>query len=161
VNRIAWALTVFLVSVGALEAQARPTSAACEPLPPDSAHVGDLPVFRACEVDRPARLRRSSPPRVEFPEDVHCLTADLAFIVDAQGTPIVSTAVVLSATTPEFAFAMLKAIAGWEYVPAQRAGSDVQQLVVERITRRDQRIPFVVVRPGERPPPRPPSPPCR
>jgi hypothetical protein len=133
----------------------------CAPVVADSARFGSAPVFAECEVERPATLRRSPKPRAPFPSGVRCLIAELEFVVDERGAPIASTAALLNATTPDFGAAALRSLGRWDYVPAQQKGVPVRQLVVGRIAFKDARLPFVILEPGERPPPRTPEPLCQ
>ncbi len=88
--------------------------------------------------------------------------AVLQFVVDARGTPVLATARLISASTPEFGAAARSSLPRWRYAPAQRGGQGVRQLVNGRLAVKDERVPFVVLNPGERPPPAPPvsSMPC-
>lgn len=146
-----------------LQAQAPSSPAACEPIASDSARFGTTPVFAACEVDRAARLQRS--PQVSgaiFPEGVVCMIAEFEFVVDERGSPIVTSAKLLFASTPEFGAAVRNGLSRWRYAPAQRQGTPVRQLVVGRHTQQElreseRRVPFTVVTsglpPGATPPP--------
>lgn len=156
-------LFVLALPLVSMRAQEGAPSAGCEPIASDSARFGSEPVFAACEVDRAARLQRAA--RVSgphFPAGVRCLVAEFEFVVDTRGTPVLSTARLLSASTPEFGATVRNSLPRWRYAPAQRDGQPVRQLVVGRLALKDERVPFTVVRPGERPPPSAPAstPPC-
>jgi hypothetical protein len=150
-----------LLPWGALAAQAVPPADVCAPIAPDSARFGPTPVFAPCAVDVPARLRRTARPvGAYFPDGVRCLIAELEFLVDERGTPVVRSARVLSTSTPAFADAVLRSLERWRYDAAQRQGVPVRQLVRGRIAHEDERLPFVVLQPGEHPPARPAQPRC-
>ncbi len=144
-----------------LHAQDPSAPAACDPIASDSARFGTTPVFATCEVDRAARLQRS--PQVSgatFPEGVVCMIAEFEFVVDERGSPIVTSAKLLFASTPEFGAAVRNGLSRWRYAPAQRQGTPVRQLVVGRLAQqelRERRVPFTVVTsglpPGATPPP--------
>ncbi len=151
------ALVFPFVPLGAQE----PSTGACMSVAPDSVRFGNAPVFAACEVDRPAKLRRAAKPRATFPRDVRCLVATLEFVVDERGAPVVSTAVLLKRTTVAFGNTALRGLAEWRFDPAMRNQEPVRQLVVERLTVEDDRLPFVVLEPGASRPPPMPRPVCR
>jgi hypothetical protein len=161
-----------LLALPVLSARAQETArpAGCAPVASDSARFGSEPTFAACEVDRAARLLRTA--RVSaphFPSGVDCLVAEFEFVVDARGTPVLATARLLAASTPEFGVAARSSLPRWRYAPALRGGQPVRQLVVGRLALRDDRrpfddrVPFVDGRSSERPPPSPPgsTSPCR
>jgi len=122
---------------------------ACEPVASDSARFGTAPVFAACEVDRAARPRGQ--PQVSgavFPAGVTCLIAEFEFVVDERGTPVVESAELRFASTPEFGAAVRNVLSRWRYAPAQRQGAAVRQLVVGRFTQQElteRRVPFTEV----------------
>ena len=151
------ALLLLLLGLPLASAQAQEASnpPACEPVEVDTVRFGTEPVFALCEVDRAATLRRAPRPvGATFPDGVRCMIAEFEFVVNAGGTPVIATARLLSATTPEFGAAVSRTIERWQYAPAQRQGGPVRQVVVGRFALQDQRRPFVVQQPGE-PPPRP------
>ncbi|MCE9602974.1 MAG: energy transducer TonB [Gemmatimonadetes bacterium] len=145
-----------------LPAQSSGAATSCSPLAPDTARFGGAPVYAACEIQTPAKLKRNSKPRVEFPNGVRCLIAELEFVVDETGAPVPATAIVLMATTPAFGDAVRQRLGQWRYAPATRDGVPVRQLVVGRLAMQDEsRVPFVVGRPGEPAPSRAPAAPCQ
>jgi hypothetical protein len=125
----------------------------------DSVFARSGPVYRDCEVDRPARLLRDKRPAFDFPRDRNCAIAELVFVVDTAGIPDTLTAMIDYTDTPEYAVRLLQSLAAWRYRPAERRGALVRQLVRERRAYTDGRVPFVVVG-QDQPPPRP-QPPCR
>jgi hypothetical protein len=156
-------LMVIALPLVSLRAQEPAPTTTCEPVASDSARFGTAPLYAACEVDRAARLRGQ--PRVSgavFPEGVTCLIAELAFVVDERGTPVVASAELLFATTPEYGAAVRNLLSRVRYSPAQRQGAAVRQLVVGRFSQQEvteTRVPFTVVTvtPGA-PMPAPPPP---
>ncbi len=154
-------LLALLLPLGAITAQAEPTSDVCAPIATDSARFGTAPVFAPCAVDVPARLRRTARPvGAVFPDGIRCLIAELEFVVDQAGTPVLQSARVLSTSTPAFADAVLRSLERWRYDAAREQGVAVRQLVRGRIAHQDDRRPFVVLQPGERPPTPAPQPRC-
>jgi hypothetical protein len=109
----------------------RRRDAACDLSTSDSAFAGGFPVYRACSVDRPARLigvggqlNFSTPTRP--PE---CISADLTFVVDEAGKPEISTARLERGRDREFGEALLATLDSWTYEPAIRDGKPVRQIV--------------------------------
>lgn len=114
------------------------------------------PVFRDCAVDRRASLLVANP-RIDFqpPRAVtNCYSAEVEFVVDTNGTPEMQTAHIVRATDQSFGQAVLTAVAGWRYHPAERDGHRVRQIVEDR--RAAQSV--VAVRPADSPPPSGPPP---
>ena len=163
-------LMVLFIPLVSLRAQEPMPTAACDPIASDSARFGPAPVYAACEVDRAARLRgRPQASGVTFPVGVTCLSAEFEFVVDERGAPVVESAKLLFASTPEYAEAVKKMLARVRYAPAQRQRTPVRQLVAERFSQQEvdlseRRVPFTVVTvtPGANPPaPAPPRPQAR
>lgn len=155
------ALLVPLVPLASAHAQSAVAAGDCAPVAIDSARFGTAPVYAACEVQSPAKLKRKSEPKVEFSEGLRCLIAELEFVVDETGTPVTATALVLNATTSSYGLAVLQQLSQWRYAPAERAGVPVRQLVIGRLVMKDaRRVPIVVRMPGEPTPNPAPQPPC-
>ena len=159
-------LVALFLPITSAPAQSAVASGDCAPLAIDTARFGGAPVYAACQVHSPAKLKRTSEPSVKFPDGVRCLVAELEFVVDETGAPVLATAVILNATTLPYAAAVLQRLSEWRYAPAERDGAPVRQLVVGRLAMKDggRRVPFVVRAPGEPAPslpPLPPEPPCK
>lgn len=152
---------VLLCCVGAAELQAQPsgTPPACSVAAVDSAWLASGPVYRDCDVERPAAARTTGRPRFTFPRELSCVIVELEFVVDSTGRPRPETARVVSTNSAEYAELLLETLPRWRYEPARRAGAPVHQVVHVRHARADERLPFVIQ--GQRPPPRAPAPPCR
>jgi hypothetical protein len=144
-------LMVLALPLASLRAQEPMPTAACDPIASDSARFGPAPVFAACEVDRAARLRgRPQASGVTFPVGVTCLSAEYEFVVDERGAPVVESAKLLFASTPEYGAAVRTMLARVRYAPAQRQRTPVRQLVAERFSQQEvdlseRRVPFTVV----------------
>ncbi|HEU4786881.1 MAG TPA: energy transducer TonB [Gemmatimonadaceae bacterium] len=113
------------------------------------------PVFRDCAVDSRASLLVANP-RIDFqpPRAVtNCYSAEVEFVVDTNGTPEMQTAGIVRATDQSFGQAVLTAVAGWRYKPAERDGHRVRQIVEDR--RMAQTV-LVAVPAGSPPPSGPP-----
>ena len=151
-------LVALLLPLASAPAQSAVASANCAPIAIDSVRFGSAPVYAACQVQLPAKLKRTSKPSVVFPNGVRCLVAELEFVVDETGTPVPATAVVLSATNATYGASVLQRLSQWRYAPAERAGVPVRQLVVDRLAIRDERVPFAA---RETATSREPEPPCR
>lgn len=114
------------------------------------------PVFRDCAVDNRASLLVANP-RIDFQPPrapSSCYSAEVEFVVDASGTPEMQTARIVRATDQSFGQAVLTAVAGWRYKPAERDGHRVRQIVEDRRMAQS----MVVVVPAGSPPPSGPPP---
>jgi hypothetical protein len=82
-----------------------------------------------------------------------CYSAELEYVVEADGTPDASTARVIRTNTPGFAEAALAIIPRFRFDPAKREGVAVAQIVSEKFEMMTGRV----VSSGSRPtaPPRP------
>ena len=132
---------------------ARP--AGCELRRTDSVFAAIGPVFRDCAVDGRASLLVANP-RIDFqpPRAVTgCYSAEVEFVVDTNGTPEVQTARIVRTTDQSFGQAVLTAVAGWRYKPAERDGHRVRQIVEDR---RMAQTAVVIVPAGSPPPSGPP-----
>ena len=159
-RRIALIACAVLISSGA-EAQAPSTDRTCSVDVIDTARYGAGSLYRDCDVDRPAKLKRSTRPVFNSTEGVRCAIVELEFAVDEEGRAIEATAVILSANVPEFGERTLRSLADWRYEPARKGGVAVRQVVRERVARKNERAAFVVTQPGERRPAATPEPPCK
>jgi hypothetical protein len=127
----------------------------------DSAWTSGAPVYRDCDVERPARQRSMPRPSFVAPSGVECAIAEVEFVVDSLGRVEVATARVVSTNAPEFAARVLAGLDRARYAPAQREGREVRQLVVARVVRESGRRPFVVSGNAAGGMPAPPAPPPR
>lgn len=152
---------VLLFCVDAANLQAQPSAAppVCSVAVVDSAWLTAGPVYRDCDVERPAVAKTMGRPSFAFPRELSCAIVELEFVVDSTGRPRPETARIISTNSTEYAERLLETLPRWRYAPARRAGAPVSQVVHVRHARPDERLPFVVA--GQRPPPRPPRPPCR
>ncbi len=156
--RIARVLPVAALLVAALPLYAQSTRENCTRIPIDTMQFGRSPIFRDCEVDKPARRTKQPGLSFTFPSSLHCAIADLEFIVAADGTPVAETARVLTTNEPRFGTSLLKSLPKWRYIPAQRGDSAVAQLVQEHVALSDGKVPFVA---GRSPSRLDELPPCR
>jgi hypothetical protein len=128
----------------------------------DSAYLAAGPLYRDCAVDQPARALQTrtdfAPPPSRQP-GVTCYSADVQFVVDANGRPEPGTIRLVRGSGGAFPEAVLASVAGWVYAPALLNGVPVRQLVRERRTAAS--VVTVTMSQGGSPP-RPPRPPdCR
>lgn len=155
----AFLIAALFVSVP-LQGQTSADSTPCVAQLADSGRFGTVPVFNACGVDRPAKLRRTPRLRLNFRTDLSCLVAEMEFAIDEQGVPIAATAVVLTASTTDYGALALASLPNWQYTPAMQGGHPVRQVVVGRIAT-ENALPGSGFRVGERAGPRGPQPVCR
>ena len=131
--------------------------AGCELRRTDSVFAAAGPVFRDCAVDGRASLLVANA-RIDFqpPRAVaSCYSAEVEFVVDTNGTPEMQTARIVRATDQSFGQAVLTAVAGWRYKPAERDGHRVRQIVEDRRMAQTA-VALVAVRGSSPPPPGPP-----
>jgi len=134
--------------------------ATCDLSPSDSVLAQGRPVFRDCNVDRPARFLNNAGARPNLPSSAAsmrsaCYSADLEFVVDSTGRPETATARLVRTNNQDFAQAVLETIGVWRYEPALRDGTPVRQIV----TTHQAASMMVVVAPAGSGPPagRPPN----
>lgn len=142
------------------------SSTPCGALPGDSVYSGTTPAWRACAVERPARLLNPDqridwrPPVGTAQPGTRCYLAHVEFVVDSAGVPEPGTGRVLQSNEPTFAQAVLASLPAWRYRPALREGRPARQIVTaRRTTGTVTRI--VVVPQGSGPPSVPPPSPPR
>lgn len=117
-------------------AHAQQGSARCTGTPIDPLVVVG-PVYRDCDVDRPARLRGSPPqpawtPRGSDLVDGRCFRAEFQFVVDTLGAPDLSTLTAVSSSSTEYGEAVRATLRNLRYEPAILGGKPVRQIVVYR-----------------------------
>ena len=108
-----------------------PSPVRCEPKQLDSVWLAAGPVYRECEVDRPARLLNPTVPSEYLPpENViqRCLTAVIYVVVDTSGSPELNTARIARTNAPEFGRALLRRAQSWLFEPARKSGVAVRQV---------------------------------
>lgn len=123
---------ILVVLCSGLEAQRRTDRCTGTPVDP-LVVVG--PVYRDCDVDRPARLR-GNPPRLNWTPsgsdlvDGRCFRAEFQFIVDTLGVPDLSTLQAVSSNNGDYAEAVRASLSVLRYEPARLDGRPVRQIVV-------------------------------
>ena len=108
-----------------------PSPARCEPKQLDAAWRAAGPVYRECEVDRPARLLNPTVPTDYLPPAnviQRCLTALIYVVVDTSGSPELSTVRVARTNAPEFARALMRRAPSWLFEPARKGAIAVRQV---------------------------------
>ena len=130
----------FIVILGVMICFAAPLAAQkpkrrCTGEAPDSAALHRGPVYRDCEVDRPARLRT-----VDLPLDYNpptgglgasrCLRAEFQFVVDTTGRAELATVRPGNSNDRGLENAVRGNLGQLRYEPARLAGARVRQLVV-------------------------------
>jgi hypothetical protein len=131
------AATVLAVLVGACASSGNRTSIAsddCALRSQDSTFAAHIPLYRDCAVHRKARQLETGIHPEFRPGNASngCYSAELEFVVSPAGSPDASTVRVVRTNTAEFADAALAVVPRLKYEPAQRSGSNVAQIVVEK-----------------------------
>lgn len=122
---------IALVTAACTSAKSATRPEACSLTPRDSAYLATGPVYRACEVDKPATVAQAVT-TFSFqptPGRTTCYTAELEFVVDTLGSPEVGTVHVVSALDRDFAATIIATLRDWRYDPAQLGGHPVRQIV--------------------------------
>jgi hypothetical protein len=108
----------------------------CALRPQDSTFAMHLPLYRDCAVERKVqKLTLNISPEWQPPTGRNnaCYSAEVEFVVTADGKPDASTARVLRTNTPALADAMLAVIPRYRYEPAKRDGVAVAQITTEKL----------------------------
>ncbi len=106
----------------------------CSGDPPDASLLALGPVYRDCEVDRPARMRGADLP-LDFVPDQRpgasgCYRAEFQFVVDTTGRPETATMRAAPSNDRGLEEAIRGNLAQVRYEPAIRQGQRVRQVVV-------------------------------
>jgi hypothetical protein len=114
-----------------------------------------MPLYRDCAVEKKAqKLTMGINPDYRPTTGATCFSAELEYVVEADGTPDATTAKVVRTNTPAFAEAALAILPRLRFDPAKRDGVAVAQIVSEKFETQFGRVVSVN---GSRPssPPRP------
>jgi len=129
-------LIVLASTVVSASARAQNSSSQCTGTEPDSTLTAALPLYRDCDVDKPARPK-GRPPRLSLTSrhaGDGCIAAEFDIIVDTLGIP---EPVILRAdkeNDSEMADAVRASLASLRFEPAKLGGRPVRQVVVYRQT---------------------------
>ncbi|MGQ0703655.1 MAG: hypothetical protein ACT4PM_11040 [Gemmatimonadales bacterium] len=109
----------------------------CTGEPADSALLADGPVYRDCEVSRPAELRTSDfpidfkpPPAATGGVPGACYKAGFQFVVDTVGRPELPTLRPLAGNDRALEEALRPGLSQLRYEPARLGGLRVRQIVI-------------------------------
>lgn len=139
-------VAAMLVSIHAPASAAQPKPVECSVDSASFAPHAAAGVLRNCDVDKPARLRNPPAPSYRLPPDANCARATLEFVVDSSGRVDTTTALVIETDDRDFASAVIKTLARWQYDPAEHQGRRVRQLVRERRVVEGRQRGFTVTR---------------
>jgi hypothetical protein len=146
-----------LLMAGCASSPAGRSGPPCALEPADSAFVRGQPLYRDCSVDRPAKpvmTRVNFSPPVQPQRGTTCFSAEVQFVVGADGRPEKDTIRLVNSGADDFSNAVLAAVPSWQYTPAMRDGQPVRQVVRQR----SMGAVTVVTSPGRGAvPPRPPN----
>lgn len=148
--------TLTIAAAVALAACGSPAvqSASCGAEPRDSVFAAAGPVYHECAVSKRAKLTNPDVrPIVQLPQRSGCYSAELMFVVDANGRPETSTARVAMTNYQPLGDALLTSLDQWRYEPAQREGAPVRQVVIEK---RSVLVSNILIPAGSAPPRTPP-----
>lgn len=131
---------------------------------PDVLARATPPIYRECEVTRPAERRGGHPP-LDLPSSDYaalmqagCLQAELGFVVDTRGRVEEGTVLLLETNQAAFGAAVVAVTGRLRFRPASLGEQPVRQWVTYRIEgRAPERVPFGVVRVDRMPALPPPS----
>lgn len=132
--RIPYLVGLLVVIGSGLEAQR--STGRCTGTPVDPLVVAG-PVYRDCDVDRPARLRGTAPQPAWTPSssemvDGRCFRAEYQFVTDSLGVPDLTTLQAGSSNNLAYGEAVRATLGALRYEPALLEGRPVQQVVVYR-----------------------------
>jgi hypothetical protein len=126
---------LLLLVLAAVPATAQQLRRRCTGEPPDSSALQTGPVYRDCEVDRPARLRTGDLP-VDFtppagnPGSGRCYRAEFQFVVDTTGRPEPLTVRPGRSNDRGLEDALRGSLDQLRYEPARLANRRVRQVVI-------------------------------
>lgn len=126
---------LLLLALGAAPASAQQLKRRCTGEPPDSSALRPGPVYRDCEVDRPARLRTADLP-VDFTPPAgnlggaRCYRAEFQFVVDTTGRPEPTTLRPGRSNDRGLEEALRGNLDQLRYEPARLANRWVRQIVI-------------------------------
>ena len=108
----------------------------CRDTPIDSTNPA-APIYRDCHTDRAAKPRGTAPRMAWEPgpgefRDGACFSATFQFVVDTAGVPEVESIRAGKSNNAGFASAALERIPSLRFVPAERDGQHVRQLIEHR-----------------------------
>ncbi|MEO5814151.1 MAG: hypothetical protein ABIT20_02610 [Gemmatimonadaceae bacterium] len=104
----------------------------CALRPQDSTFAIHMPLYRDCAVERKVqKLTMNIAPEYRLTSN-GCVSAELEFVVTADGKVDATTARVVRTTTPAYAEAVLAILPRFRYEPAKRDGVAVAQIVTEK-----------------------------
>lgn len=101
-------------------------TATCEAVSNDIVAIAGQPVLSACGVDR--AVQAPEYPRLTYTPTQPCGNATVAFVVNAEGRVIPSTIRVTASNDRALSDAMIAALIGMRFTPAQKNGAPVAQL---------------------------------
>jgi hypothetical protein len=109
----------------------------CALLPQDSTFaMVHQPLYRECGVEKKVqKISANITPDWQRPSGAAsraCYSAEVEFVVTAEGKPDAATARVVRTTTPSLAEALLSIIPRYRYEPAKRDGVAVAQITTEK-----------------------------
>jgi hypothetical protein len=126
---------LIMSSASSAAAQSRVGNKSCSVDKVDTVRYGTGAIYRDCEVDRAAKLRKDVQPEFEIPRRLSCVNVELEFVVDSAGLVVDSTALVLSSNDTDFALVIRRSLKRWRYEPATKNGIAVRQVVRKRVER--------------------------
>lgn len=110
----------------------------CTGTPPDSTVHVAVPIYRDCEVDKPAKVRGPEPRPdisavVAKGERHGCFRAEFEFVVDSLGFPELTTVQPHSGNDQDLETAVSVTLGELRYEPARLEGRPVRQVVVYKV----------------------------
>ncbi|MDE3152955.1 MAG: hypothetical protein KGL93_11970 [Gemmatimonadota bacterium] len=102
----------------------------CSPEKIDAAFAKVGPVYRRCEVDRPALAIDTTFDTQGFVTPAQsCVSAVIDFVIGTNGLPLRQPVKVVETNSLDFARVLTHSISRWRYQPALRDGKPVQEIV--------------------------------
>ena len=120
----------------------------CTPEVIDTVQFGSAPIYRDCDVEKPAKLKHKEKPKYRLADGVPCARVEMLFVVDTSGKVVTGSASLVSTTEPEYALLVLASLDKWRFEPAKREKAPVPQLVLieQKLSAGSVKVPFVVGR---------------
>lgn len=114
----------------------------CPSMPQDSLYAAGGPVYRECAVSTKARpLPTDARPNfTPASGGKDCYSAEVEFVIDANGYPETRTARVLRSNDNAFAESIMATLPQWRFEPATVDGTPVRQITTTRHTAQVRRV---------------------
>ncbi|MEO8335606.1 MAG: hypothetical protein ABI664_11575 [bacterium] len=127
-------VAAFVSACASSGSKAATAGSGCELRPQDSTFAMHIPLYRECAVDRKAQLLTTniSPEYRPSNPGNACFSAEVEYVITADGHVDGATARVLRTTTPAYGEAVLAVLPRYRFEPAKVNGAPVAQITWQK-----------------------------